>query len=129
MLMMGTRCGALDPGVILYRSEHRVDAPAIEALLYRGQGLLGVSGISSDMRRRCGDRLIMPQKTIGLPSIGSFRIGSLVAALDGIDAFVFSGGIGENDAATRMEVIEGCRWMGAVLDPRLTRREKAVSAP
>ncbi len=123
-LMMGTRCGALDPGVILYlMQEHHMDAPAIEALLYRESGLLGVSGISSDMRALRGSPDPHAREAIDLFVYRIIReIGSLVAALDGIDAFVFSGGIGENDAATRMEVIEGCRWMGAVLDPALNAK-------
>ncbi len=121
-LMMGTRCGALDPGVILYlMQEHQMDAAAIEALLYRESGLLGVSGISSDMRALRASSEPHAREAIDLFVYRIIReTGSLVAALGGIDAFVFSGGIGENDAATRMEVIEGCRWMGAVLDPALS---------
>ena len=123
-LMMGTRCGALDPGVILYLlQEHQMDAAAIEGLLYRESGLLGVSGISSDMRalRASPDPHAREATDLFVDRIIR-ETGSLVAALDGIDAFVFSGGIGENDAATRMEVIEGCRWMGAVLDPALNAK-------
>ena len=120
-LMMGTRCGALDPGVILYlMQEYHMDAAAIEDLIYRESGLLGVSGLSPDMRtlRASSDR--SAREAIDLFVYRIVReTGSLVAALGGIDAFVFSGGIGENDAATRTEVIEGCRWMGAILDPAL----------
>ena len=123
-LMMGTRCGALDPGVILYlMQEHQMDAAAIEALLYRESGLLGVSGISSDMRALRASAEPHAREAIDLFVYRIIReTGSLVAALGGIDAFVFSGGIGENDAATRTEVIEGCRWLGAVLDPALNAK-------
>ena len=99
--MMGTRCGALDPGVILYLlQEHRMDAAAIEALLYRESGLLGVSGISSDMRALRASPDQHAREAIDLFVYRIIReTGSLVAALDGIDAFVFSRrGIGENDA-------------------------------
>jgi acetate kinase len=120
-LMMGTRCGALDPGVILYlMQEHKMDAAAIENLIYRESGLLGVSGLASDMRTLRASSEPYAREAIDLFVYRIIReTGSLVAALGGVDAFVFAGGIGENDAATRTEVIEGCRWMGAVLDHAL----------
>jgi acetate kinase len=120
-LMMGTRCGALDPGVILYlMREHQMDAAAIEDLIYRQSGLLGVSGLSPDMRTLRASSDPRAREAIDLFVYRIIReMGSLVAALGGIDAFVFSGGIGENDIATRREVIEGCRWTGAILDPEL----------
>ncbi len=119
-LMMGTRCGALDPGVILYlMHEYQMDAAELEDLIYRKSGLLGVSGISSDMRALRTSSDPDAREAIDLFVHRIVReTGSLVAALGGIDAFVFSGGIGENDVATRTEVIEGCGWMGAMLDPR-----------
>jgi acetate kinase len=119
-LMMGTRCGALDAGVILYlMREHHLDAAAIEDLIYRQSGLLGVSGISSDMRTL---RALPDASAREAITLFVYRIiretGSLIAALGGIDALVFSGGIGQNDSATRAEVVEGCRWMGAMLDAK-----------
>jgi acetate kinase len=127
-LIMGTRCGALDPGVVLYlMQEHRMDAVAVEALLYRESGLLGVSGISSDMRALRASPEPHAREAIDLFIYGIVReTGSMVAALGGIDGFVFAGGIGENDAATRREVIEGCRWMGAVLDPVLNAKGEGL---
>jgi acetate kinase len=130
-LMMGTRCGALDAGVILYlMREHQMDAAAIEDLIYRKSGLLGVSGISSDMRTLRASSDPAAREAIGLFVYRIIReAGSLVAALGGIDGFVFSGGIGENDAATRAAVIEGCRWMGAALDLEYNARgEGRISA-
>jgi acetate kinase len=117
-LMMGTRCGALDPGVVLHlMSEYQMDAGAIEDLIYRKSGLLGVSGISSDMRTLRTSPDPAAREAIGLFVYRIVReIGSLAAALGGVDGIVFAGGIGENDAATRAEVIEGCRWLGAALD-------------
>jgi acetate kinase len=119
-LMMGTRCGALDPGVILHlMHEFQMDAAELEDLIYRKSGLLGVSGISSDMRALRTSSDPDAREAIDLFVHRIVReTGSLVAALGGVDAFVFSGGIGENDVATRTEVIEGCGWMGAMLDPR-----------
>jgi acetate kinase len=118
-LMMGTRCGALDPGVILYLMQaYQMDAAAIEDLIYRQSGLLGVSGISSDMRTLRASTEASAQEAIALFVYRIVReTGSLIAALGGIDALVFSGGIGENDPATRAEVVELCRWTGMIMDP------------
>ena len=130
-LMMGTRCGALDPGVLLYlMQQHRMDAAAIEDLIYRKSGLLGVSGISSDMRTLRASSDPAAREAIALFVYRIVReIGSLTAALGGLDGIVFSGGIGENDAATRAEVIDGCGWVGAILDAaRNARGEGRISA-
>jgi acetate kinase len=130
-LMMGTRCGSLDAGVVLYLlREYQMDTAAIEDLVYRQSGLLGVSGISPDMRTLRASSDPAAHEAIDLFVYRIIReTGSLVAALGGIDAFVFSGGIGENDAATRLEVIEGCRWTGAILDPeRNATGEGCISA-
>jgi acetate kinase len=125
-LMMGTRCGALDAGVILHlMRQYQMDAEELEDLIYRKSGLLGVSGISSDMRALRASSDPHAREAIDLFVHRIVReTGSLVAALDGVDAFVFSGGIGENDVATRTEVIERCGWMGAILDPDSNARGK-----
>jgi acetate kinase len=117
-LMMGTRCGSLDPGVILYLMDAcGMDARAIENLVYRQSGLLGVSGISSDMRTLRASSDPAAAEAIALFNYRIVReIGSLAAALDGVDALIFTGGIGENDAETRAAVSEGCRWLGLQLD-------------
>jgi acetate kinase len=123
-LMMGTRCGALDPGVILYLMQrHQMDATAIEDLIYRQSGLLGVSGISSDMRALRASSDPAAREAIALFIYRIVReVGSLVAALGGLDAIVFAGGIGENDIKTRAEVVQGCQWLGAALDPERNAR-------
>jgi acetate kinase len=117
-LMMGTRCGALDPGVLLYlMQEHGMDASAIEDLIYRKSGLSGVSGISSDMRALRASSEPAAREAIDLFVYRIVReIGSLVAALGGIDGLIFSAGIGEHDVLTRAEVVRGCEWLGATLD-------------
>ncbi|HET7085559.1 MAG TPA: acetate/propionate family kinase [Rhizomicrobium sp.] len=117
-LMMGTRCGAIDPGAILYLMDsYGMDARAIENLVYRQSGLLGVSGISSDMRTLHASSNPAAAEAIALFAYRIVReIGSLAAALGGIDALIFTGGIGENDPAVRAQVCEGCRWLGLELD-------------
>src|ERR1051326_946833 len=117
-LVMGTRCGAIDPGVLIYLMDaYGMDARALEKLVYRESGLLGVSGISSDMRTLRASSDPAAAEAIGLFVYWIIReTGSLCAALGGLDGFVFTGGIGENDAATRAEVGEGCRWLGLQID-------------
>jgi len=117
-LLMGTRCGSLDPGVLLYLMDSEsLDARAIEDLLYRQSGLLGVSGISSDMRTLRTSSAPEASEAISLFVYRINReIGSLCAALGGVDVIVFTGGIGENDAATRGDVMRGCGWLNVVPD-------------
>ncbi len=118
-LMMGTRCGAIDPGVLLYLMDTEgLDARGIEDLIYRKSGLLGVSGgISSDMRTLRGSDAPEAKEAIALFVHRIIReTGSLAAAMGGIDGIVFTGGIGENDVATRLEVMHGCAWLGVLPD-------------
>ncbi len=123
-LMMGTRCGAIDPGVILYLMDQRgMDARAIERLIYHQSGLLGVSGISSDMRVL----LDHPDPRAAL-AIDLFlyrvrrELGSLAAALGGIDALVFTAGIGENSATIRERVLADAAWLGVEIDVQANAR-------
>jgi len=117
-LVMGTRCGNIDPGVLLYLMQSEgMDARAIEDLIYRRSGLLGVSGISSDMRALRASSEPAAAEAIALFVYRAVReIGSLAAALGGLDALIFTGGIGENDAVTRAQVSHGCAWLGLELD-------------
>ena len=119
-LPMGTRCGTIDPGVILYLMDQRgMDARAIEKLIYSQSGLLGVSGISSDMRRLLE---LENDNSRAKQAIDLFvyrirrELGSLVAALSGLDAVVFTGGIGENSAVIRERVCYDFGWLGLELD-------------
>lgn len=137
-LPMGTRSGSLDPGVILHlMNQHGMDARAIEKLLYNQSGLLGVSGISSDMRTLLASNNQRARLAVDLYCYRVGReLGSLVAALGGVDAIVFTGGIGENSAAIRERVCHDAAWLGVELDstansaggPRITGSASTVSA-
>jgi acetate kinase len=117
-LPMGTRCGSLDPGVVLYLiDEMKMDPRAIEKLLYQRSGLLGVSGVSSDMRTllESDDPKAKFAVDLFVYRIGR-ELGSLIAAMDGIDALVFTAGIGERSAAIRERVCATATRLGIELD-------------
>ncbi|MFH1814353.1 MAG: acetate/propionate family kinase [Pseudomonadota bacterium] len=118
-LMMGTRTGSLDPGVLLYLMErHGMDAPALTRLVYSESGLLGVSGLSSDMRSLLASDSADAAQAVDLFCYRAVReIGSLAAALEGIDALVFTGGIGEHAAAVRERICRPLGWLGLEFDP------------
>ena len=117
-LPMGTRSGALDPGVILYLiDELKMGTREIERLLYKQSGLLGVSGISSDMRTLEASPDPRARLAIDLFIYRISReIGSLAAALGGLDAIVFTAGIGEHSASVRRSVCRAAAWLGLTLD-------------
>src|SRR5262245_38037449 len=131
-LAMGTRCGALDPGVILYlMDERKMDARAIEKLLYHESGLLGLSGVSSDMRTLLSSS--NPSARLAI-DVFVYRIrrdlGSLAAALGGLDAIVFTGGIGEHAPAIRERVCRDAAWLGVEPDALANARGgPRISAP
>lgn len=118
-LPMGTRTGSLDPGVLLWMmDERKMDARAIEALLYKQSGLLGVSGIASDMRVLLASDNPHAREAVDLFCYRIGReLGSLAAALGGLDAVVFTAGIGERAAAVREAVCREAAWLGLTLDP------------
>lgn len=117
-LVMGSRCGSLDPGVLLYlMDELKMDARAIERLLYKESGLLGVSGISSDMRALSESSDPRAAEAIELFVYRIAReLGSLAAALGGLDAIVFTAGIGEHSAPVRAAICRAAAWLGVELD-------------
>lgn len=126
-LAMGTRCGQLDPGVVLYMLEQKgMTASEITSVLYKKSGLLGLSGISHDMRE-----LLASDAPEAAQAVDYFcarirhEIAGLVAAMEGIDGIVFTGGIGEHAAPVRRSVCEGLAWLGVSLDPKAN----AASAP
>jgi acetate kinase len=123
-LVMGTRCGAIDPGVLIHLMDrYGMDARGLEKLIYQQSGLLGVSGLSSDMRRLRASADPTAAEAIALFVYRIVReIGSLAAALGGLDTLVFTGGIGEHDPLTRREIAIGCQWLGVELDPERNAR-------
>lgn len=117
-LPMGTRCGQIDPGVLLYLMQHHgMDGDEIASLLYKESGLKGMSGLSNDMRQ-----LLASSDQHAREAIDYFvfrirrEIGGMAAVLGGLDALVFTGGIGENAAPIREMVCEGFDWLGIVVD-------------
>jgi acetate kinase len=119
-VIMGTRPGDLDPGVLIYLlREKKLDAAQLEELLDHRSGMLGISGISSDMRS-LHERA--PVNADARLAIDMFcysvrkQIAAMIAAMDGADMIVFTGGIGENDPAIRAEICDGLSWLGVILD-------------
>jgi acetate kinase len=137
-LCMGTRCGALDPGVLLWLAGERgMSVRDLETLLYDRSGLLGVSGLSSDMRTLLASEEPRARLAVDLFVYRIIReLGSLAAAMGGLDAVVFTGGIGERAAAIRDRVCRDAAWLGVELDPdanaaggpRITTGRSRVSA-
>ena len=137
-LPMGTRSGALDPGVLLFlMDEMRLGPRDIERLLYHESGLLGVSGISSDVRDLLASREPAAALALDLFVYRAAReLGSLSAALGGLDAIVFTAGIGENSAEIRERICREAAWLGVELDseanarngPQISSADSRVSA-
>lgn len=137
-LMMGTRSGALDPGVVLYLIGQRgMSAEEVEKLIYTKSGLLGVSGVSSDMRALLASDEPRARLAVDLYVYRVRReLGSLAAALGGVDALVFTGGIGENAAVIRERICRDAAWLGVAVDeqanskggPRISSAGSRVSA-
>jgi acetate kinase len=117
-LLMGTRAGAIDPGVVLYLlRKERLTPDQVERLLDRESGLLGVSGISSDVRDLLNSPAPEAAEAVDLFCYRVAReIGAMVATLEGLDAIVFTGGIGENSPEIRGKVCNRLKWLGAQLD-------------
>lgn len=137
-LMMGTRCGTLDPGVMLYlMDECGMNPRELETLIYKESGLLGVSGISSDMRTLLESKDPRAAEAVELFVYRITReLGSFAAALGGLDALVFTAGIGENAAPIRERVCHAAQWLGLEFDeransargPRISREGSRVRA-
>jgi len=123
-LCMGTRPGSVDPGVILYLFQTLgLSAKEVETILYKKSGLLGISGISNDMRDLL--RSSEPEARLAVDYFvyqAAKEIGALAAVLGGIDGLVFTAGIGENSAEVRRRICEASRWLGIQLDPAANAR-------
>ncbi|MEY4099262.1 MAG: hypothetical protein RL300_433 [Pseudomonadota bacterium] len=122
-LMMGTRPGSLDSGALLYLVEQGWDHDRLQRLLYKQSGLLGVSGVSADMRRLRADSSASAKLAVDMFTYRVLReSGALVASLQGLDVLAFSGGIGEHDVALRTELGQRLAWLGVVIDPVLNQQ-------
>jgi len=119
-VMMGARSGDLDPGVLLYLiREKRFDASMLEDLVDRRSGLVGVSGVSSDMRALHDASVANPAASLAVDmfcSSAAKQVAGMITALDGVDTLVFTGGVGENDAAARAAICARLSWMGVKLE-------------
>jgi acetate kinase len=119
-VMMGTRCGTIDPGILLYlQRERRVSVQELEQILYHKSGLLGVSGISSDMRMLLSSS---DPRAVEAIDLFTFEVAKAVCAmaltLEGLDCLVFTGGIGEHAAKIRALICHRLRWLGLEFDPK-----------
>ncbi len=121
-LMMGTRPGALDAGALLYLVAQGWSHDRLQKLLYKQSGLLGVSGVSADMRRLRADGSASAKLAVDMFTYRVAReTGALVACLQGLDVLAFSGGIGEHDVALRTDLGQRLAWLGVVIDPALNQ--------
>ncbi|HEY3813251.1 MAG TPA: acetate/propionate family kinase [Caulobacteraceae bacterium] len=132
-LVMGTRCGAVDPGVLLYLQDHDgLDSKGVSDLLYKQSGLLGVSGLSADVRDLLASDKPEAKEALDLFAFRAAReTAALTATLAGLDGLIFSAGIGENAAAVRAAICERLSWLGLTLDPTLNAKggEARISTP
>jgi len=129
-LCMGTRPGALDPGVVLHLFQGlNMSAKEVETLLYKKSGLLGISGISNDMRDLLGRTEPAARLAVDYFVYSAAKaIGSLAAVLGGIDAIVFTAGIGENSPEIRQRICEASAWLGLEIDADANnKRESKIS--
>ncbi|MCO6439908.1 MAG: acetate/propionate family kinase [Nitrococcus mobilis] len=130
---MGTRSGDLDPGTLLYLAGPRGLSPqALEELLYRGSGLLGISGVSGDMRELLACRKDTPEAEAAIAFFchrARLFIGALSAALGGLDRLIFTGGIGANAPAVRAWICDGLAYLGIEVDPRRNSEPEPSISP
>lgn len=128
-LPMGTRCGHLDPGAVLFMLQHR-SREEIEDLLYKRSGLLGISGISNDVRELLDSESPLAAEAIEFFVYRAVReIGALTAALGGLDALIFTAGIGENSPVIRARICRGLEWLGVRVDSHANERGGICISP
>ncbi len=129
-VVMGTRSGDLDPGVLIYlMREKNYDAAMVEALVNRQSGLKGISGIDSDVRRLHQAASTNADARLAIEMFCYYvrkQIAAMIAVLDGVDLIVFTGGIGEHDAEVRAAICDGLSWIGIRLDDA---RNRSTSNP
>lgn len=128
-LPMGTRCGSLDPGVVLFLLQHHT-REEIEAMLYKKSGLLGISGISNDVRELLASESPRAAEAIEFFVYRAVReISSLTGALGGLDALIFTAGIGENSPVIRQRICNGLSWLGIKIDAQANERGRGCLSP
>jgi len=128
-LPMGTRCGSLDPGVILFLLQQST-REEIEAMLYKKSGLLGISGISNDVRELLASDNPQAAEAIEFFVYRAVReIGALTAVLGGLDALVFTAGIGENSPVIRQRICQRLGWLGIEIEPEVNERGRGRISP
>lgn len=127
-LVMGTRCGTIDPGVVLYLQQaHGMSAAEVEDLLYRRSGLLGVSGVSSDMRELLASETAAAREAVELFVYRIAReAAALAGSLGGLDGFVFTAGIGEHTPSVREAICRRLAWLGVALDDEANKGNAGV---
>jgi acetate kinase len=127
---MGTRCGSLDPGVILFLLGRGMTAAQIESLLYKKTGLLGISGVSNDVRDLLASKEPMAAEALEYFVYRIVReIGALTAALGGLDGVVFTAGVGENSPVIRKRVCDGLGWLSIRIDESANQRGRGCISP
>ena len=127
-LPMGSRCGNLDPGVLLYlQRHHHMTTDELEAFIYKQSGWLGVSGISSDMLQLHQSNQAEAEEAIEMFCYrAALEIGRLSAALEGLEQLVFTGGVGENDADVRQRILQRCHWLGLTYSEELNQASECL---
>ncbi len=133
-LLMGTRSGDLDPGIILHLLEGGMSRHELDDMLNRRSGLLGLSGVSNDLRDIHAAIAAGNRQAAAALEVYTYRIrkviGAYAAAMEGLDAIVFTGGVGENDATVREEALKGLGWMGVTYDQEANRSgARVISGP
>jgi acetate kinase len=127
-LMMGKRCGRIDPGVLLYLLQQKKYTPHdVEDVLYNKSGLLGVSGISNDVRELTSSTDPHALEAIDLFCYrAALEVGSFCAALNGCDAFIFTAGIGENSAIVRKKICDRLTWLGIKINDQANQNQETI---
>jgi len=129
-LPMGTRCGSLDPGVLLFLLRDGWTPDRIEALLYKQSGLLGISGVSNDVRELLKSKAPLAAEALEYFVYRATReIGSLAASLGGLDALIFTAGIGENSPEIRARICRGAGWLGVEVNTEANSRSQRLISP
>ena len=130
-LMMGERPGTLDPGIVLFLLEELgMNLEEVRHLLFKESGLKGVSGLSNDMRTLLASESPFAKEAVALYIHRAVReIGAVAAEIGGLDALIFTAGIGEHAAPIRAGIVEGCSWLGAELDPAANAADATLISP